>query len=151
MRRAARRREVTPVPTTLAVHAGAHDHESPLVEVSIAADQINAAAPGASGAASHGPNDAAAVLLHDTDAPGGPGGIVVAQYDATDSVLRFVLPGRFVTGTTRHLDILPHAPGATTPPSHSHHIICSAQRLHMMKPTLAPCLVIPYSSCAGLC
>ena len=104
------------MPTTLAVHAGAHDHESPLVEVHIPADQINAAAPGTSGVASHGPNDAAAVLLHDTDAPGGPGGIVVAQYDATDSVLRFVLSGRVVAGTTRHLDILPHAPDATTPP-----------------------------------
>ena len=104
------------MPTTLAVHAGAHDHESPLVEVSIAADQINAAAPGTSGAASYGPNDAAAVLLHDTDAPGGPGGIVVAQYDAAGSILRFVLPGRLNAGTTRHLNILPHAPGAATPP-----------------------------------
>ena len=104
------------MPMTLAVHAGVYDHESPLVEVSIAPDQINAAAPGTSGVASHGPTDAAAVLLHDTDAPGGPGGIIVAQYDATVSVLRFVLPGRLVAGTTRHLDILPHAPDATTPP-----------------------------------
>ncbi len=103
------------MPTMLTLTAGPRDHDSPLVEVAVAPAVIEAAAPGTAGAPAHGPMDAAAVLLHDTDAPGGPGGIVFAQYDATTGALRFVLPGRLAAGTTRRLDILPHAPGAATP------------------------------------